>query len=338
MIPHNSKRRATILAAGLLMSLLLAGLGNSVLEAVTHPLAERQATILKLQNAIERQQLQVAMHQQNNSKIDLLRQRSLPADASHATTLYQHWVLEQLRQLSLDHAIVTPGNPLVRADHQIIPIQVETEATLEKCLALLSRIENVLVEHRVQRLQVQRANRDSGETLRVVIQLEALSLTGALKAGVQREQIVPFDSEGQPSAQADVVVALSKNPFVPQRHLTPEPIETTTPDLPNGTPHNQEVASASPQPVWRLIATIDRAGKKEAWLFDAQSKQHVVVHEKRPVDLPSGKVNVVRITAQSIDIVQETQFRTVQLGQLIASPAQAPASPLSFILGALRIQ
>lgn len=339
MMTHIHKHRTALLAAGLVLSLLVVGFGDAILASLTQPLTERRAKLAKLTTAIERQQLQVAALQQNNIKIDQWRERTLPADASRATTMYQHWLLDQLRQLGLDHPVVTPGNPIVRADHQVIPFQVETETTLENCVALLARIENGPIQHSVKRFQVQPATRDGGEMLRVVLQIEALSLTGAMKHP-QGKEVALWDNGQQPSADVPMVATLAKNPFMPHRSELALMTNTVLEPVAESTPTSASTPVANPEPVLRLVGVIDQAGKKEAWLFDAQTKQHLVVREKQPVSVATGVMNVTRISAQSIEVVHGTQSQTVQLGQAIAAPATAsPAtiSPFSLILGAFQL-
>ncbi|MBL8827556.1 MAG: hypothetical protein JNM18_11315 [Planctomycetaceae bacterium] len=331
------KHRTMILAAGLIVSLIAVGCGDTLVELFTQPLAERRAKLQKLTAAIERQHQQVSVLQQNNLQIDKWRERSLPADASRATTMYQHWLLDQLRQLDLNHPVVTPGNPILRADHQIIPFQVETEATLENCVALLARIENAPIQHSVKRFQVQPANREGGELLRVVLQIEALSLTCAMRHP-QRKEVSVLSKSSEGVADLPPVTTLAKNPFLPHRPEIAVAVNSVPDPVVEATPSSEPAAATKAEPVLRLIGVIDQAGKKEAWLFDAQTKQHLVVYEQQPVPISTGTINITRISAQSIDIVHGTQAQTVQLGQSLASPAPATTSPFSLILGALQIQ
>ena len=308
-------RRTVILGIALAGCLIVGGL-DMILPSSFHLFAERSATALKLRRSIEQKEQHIESLLASQSQLNSWRKLSLPSDESRATTDYQHWLVTRLQALGLTRAIVSPGSPVLRADFQLIPVQIEAESSPVVFSELLQSIEDAPILHRITRVQVQPIANAAGDELRFSLHLEAMALKGRMASSASASldlSSLPFPEQLQSTELTQQLG--QRNPFLMGDKNPPS-------DRPAQI-ESQEVSSTASQGVaeHRLVAIVERRGKREAWIYDTQSHSHVILHESETAEMPGGQLQIVSIRPQSMDALIGNLRQTVELGHQLTWPS-----------------
>jgi len=310
-------RRTVILGIALAGCLIVGGL-DRILPSALGLFDERSATAQKLRRSIEQKEERIESLLVSQSQLNVWRMSSLPADESRATTDYQHWLVTRLQALGLTRAIVSPGSPVLRADFQLIPVQIEAESSPVVFSELLQSIEDAPILHRITRVQVQPIANAGGDELRFSLQLEAMALKGRIAAPASQSLDLSKLSDPVQMQPTQLTRHLSqRNPFLrgddnSGRLNGDQLAQVESPEL---------SSTASPVAAeHRLVAIVERQGRREAWIYDSQSQQHLILHENQTAEMPAGELQIVSIRPQAMDAWVGNLRQTIELGHQLTWP------------------
>ncbi|MEO1998977.1 MAG: hypothetical protein ABGZ17_27330, partial [Planctomycetaceae bacterium] len=253
---------------------------------------------------------QLVEHAQDN--LLSVRQRSLPADPSVATILYQEWLMERVSDARLQEAVVTPGRPIIEKNvgHRI-PFTVQASAELRHIGQFLDMFYETPILHRITFLSITNGGNSSASGRRLTVSLEALALEGAPMVdaipAVDRSQMPPKPSLERYFSRRDpfrrFVVSESKTGVVP-RPLAAKPAQEPKP-------------RGDALKTTRLVASIWHKGRREAWFYDTRTEREFIVTVGQQLQVAEFSARVTDINSSSITLAHNQRSQVTQLGETL---------------------
>jgi hypothetical protein len=223
--------------------------------------------------------------------------RSLPPDPVVASTMYHHWILDLANSHKLERLTVNPkrvSTGLANPVFTRIPISVTAECKMDQLCRFLYDFYRTDLMHKVTHLGIESQDFKPNPTLKVSLELEALSLASAkprksLFADKQDKAV----SEALAKKSADdYKILIDQNRFVRGYNGPPKPAD---PPAPPAAPFDSA-------PYTRLVGVTEIDGQPpEAWLYDATSNQRTVLLVGKEFEIAGVKGQVLEIHNRDSD-------------------------------------
>jgi hypothetical protein len=298
----KTSRRTTILLGALVAALAATQVPRA---ASWSPFASRQKALRQAHERVARLEGEASLVERAAQNLEAARAQSLPPDPSLSATLYHAWLIECLANAGHRDALVTPGrigteNPTSAR----LPFAIESTTTAEGLHAFLQCFESSGLLHKILSMKIAPVE-SHADRVRVSLDVEALAMHDA----DPRDALLPLlPSEGAASVSDDRLLALLKrNPFFPPKPPTVEETNLESPiaDIPRGPDPRSETV---------LIATLQRNGVSEAWLYNKSGRQHHVLRTDSPIPYLDGPARVRRIERSRIQVEDSEGVSQIEVG------------------------
>ena len=309
-----SNTREKALAGILAGSVALFG-GYDVIDRVF--LAPTQTVKTQVQAVAARNQalesdFALVEHAQKNLK--QVRALSLPADPSVASLVYQDWLLAQMKKAGLYDAVVTPGQPIPEESvgHRI-PFTIQATNNLRQIGRFLDTFYASPLLHRITFMTISNAGSSSDSQRKLVLSLEGLALQNATTADSMPDtrRIVST------SSNAKLEYAFSRNDPFRRTVIKPVSISAVAKTKPKAKPTSPAKPKIDELITVRLVASILKQGKPEAWFFDTRTNKEFIVAVGEEIRLADFSGRVVSIAADSITLASNDKSHTTKLGETL---------------------
>lgn len=299
----KTSRRTTILLIGLVAALVAT---QAPRAASWSPFASRQKAIRLARERVARLEGEATLVDRAAQDLEAARAQSLPPDPSLAATLYHAWLIESLANAGHRDALVTPGRiGMENATSARIPFAIESTTTADGLHAFLQGFESSGLLHKILSLKVAPAE-SHADHIRISLDVEAL----AMRDAEARDGLLPSNpSEGAKPVSDDRLLALLKtNPFRPPEVPAVEMTISESPiaDTPRGPDPRGETV---------LVATLQRNGVSEAWLYNRSGRQHYVLRADSVIPYLDGPARVRRIEGSRVEIEDTEGVSQIEVGE-----------------------
>ncbi len=304
-------KRERILLAMVVVILFLLSAESLITETILQPLDEREARVADLEQRIQANdrsftRIQVAQKQQKNLAV-----RSLPADPSVASTLYQNWLLETAADSGLDEVIVTPHRVVPESDAFVrFPFSIQASTTLKGLCEFMHSFDQAELLQKITQVSVESNDRSRDPRLQITVHLEAIALDQA----EPRTTLFP-DSESHANAEPDEEKnydALLQRNFFVRGYGGPNLRSTASLVQKNKKPKPKPVDFGAQT---YLIASLLTDGKREAWLFDRTCENKIVLFEGSPFAVAEFTGRVATIERDHVIVEIEGVTKKLDLGR-----------------------
>ena len=309
----DNQREKTL--AGLLGGAVVLGFGfqtidNWLLQPAQNVQAQVNATRAKNQQlALD---LQTIEHAQRNLKA--IRNQSLPSEPATASMMYQGWLMDRVNDARLNEAVVTPGRAIAEegVGHRI-PFTVQATASLRQIGRFLDDFYSTQTLHRITFLKIDSQGQSASTTRKLTLTLEALALADA----PVRESLPAPDRKASHTPNRPTLenYFARRDPF---RRTVIEPARTpVVASTPSPAPVSKPTPKIDSLATMRLVASISKAGQREAWFFDTRTNKELIVTIGEDLNLTGFSGRVVGIDAESITLASQDQSHVTRLGQTL---------------------
>ena len=250
-----------------------------------------------------------------SSGLGKLARKSLPSDPGTATTVYQEWLVEELKQAGISGPSVIPAPALIDEDlgHRLT-FSVEARGTTESVTRFLDRFSRKDLLHRMTSLQITSPSMGAEDEIQATISIEALAL-----ADNPTDELPPDSSNNQSDSMILTSLMRTKNSF--RKKLKPEPPKpkredvAVTPPTPPTPPQPRPVPF---QDALRFTGSITQGGKRMALFVDQRDDAMIIAAKQDWIDLNDAELQVVQIRNDKVVVeLQGRPFR-ISLGNTIA--------------------
>jgi hypothetical protein len=174
-------KRERLLAA--CVAILVAGyLGNWIFSRLLRgPLDARHAKVARLKSEVSKKQLYLRQARKAAQRLERWQAESLPSNLEFAGSLYQEWLLEQVRKAGFKTSNVDSGAPMNRKGiYQVLPFSIRGRGTLEQLTLFLYAFYRADHLHQITRLNLTPLPKSN--ELELALAIEALVLPTADRA------------------------------------------------------------------------------------------------------------------------------------------------------------
>jgi hypothetical protein len=172
--------REKILAA-VVLALVATWVGSRWYGDYQRALSARRTALLDAQARLAEVNLALSQGRSAIQKLEAWQARSLPANRERALSLYKAWLLAKAKDAGLTVEDIKPSARIAASPaYNTVGYQIDAAGPLSAVTAMLYKFYSTPLLHQITRLHL---SRPAGETnLRVALEVEALSLPGAIAA------------------------------------------------------------------------------------------------------------------------------------------------------------
>lgn len=253
-----------------------------------------------------------------SSGLGKLARKSLPSDPGTATTVYQEWLVEELKQAGISGPSVIPAPALIDEDlgHRLT-FSVEARGTTESVTRFLDRFSRKDLLHRMTSLQITSPSMGAEDEVQATISIEALAL-----ADNPTDELPPDSSNNQSDSMILTSLMRTKNSF--RKKAKPEPPKpkpeefVVTPPTPPTPPQPPKPKPVPFQDALRFTGSITQGGERMALFVDQRDDAMIIAANEDWIDLNDAELQVVQIRNDNVVVeLQGRPFR-ISLGNTIA--------------------
>ncbi|MBL8812560.1 MAG: hypothetical protein JNM43_20520 [Planctomycetaceae bacterium] len=240
------------------------------------------------------------------------QEQSLPGDPGHAASLYQAWLMKRLELSGLKNATVTPAPPIAEENlgHRILA-SIEASGTQTSIARFVDAFSSTPLLHRIASIDIMPTGTDDEESMRVSINVEALSLTGAERAEIPEPVAGSTSLETLLASQfvfAKPQVAVPTNVEI---NTTAEVVEVAAEETPPPT------QAPIPKPGLRFVAAVQHGAQREAWFVETSSGDSQRCLDSSRLTFGEAEISVVRVDRDETVLQNGSKQITVRLGETV---------------------
>ncbi len=326
MIRTRRERTLAMTIGGLLTAVLLWDTSEAFLLRPFQSLQLELDNIQQSQTDLDLEELSML---KASGVLGDMSQRSLPSDPGIASTLYQEWLIAELRRAGIDTPSVIPA-PAIE-DEELghrLTFSVEARGTTAAISRFLDVFSSRTLLHRMTSLQLTNPSMGDDDELQATISIEALALAD------QVHTELPPDIASNSPRKTMLTSLLQKNnvfwnqPPVPVKNTPPTNV-AVTPVLPD--PPVQPTPPPQPPPVpveqgCRFAGSILSNGQRLALFVDQRNGDMFAATTQDWLELADAEILVVEIRDDEVVLELEGRRFTVSLGNTIQEQSDADQS------------
>lgn len=308
-----NKREKILLA--IVVGILLIFSGESLItESFLQPLRDREGQVADLEQRIHAndrafQQIQVAQKQ-----LAGLTARSLPADPSVASTLYQNWLLKIAALSELKQIIVTPHRMVAEGDAFVrFPFSIQATTRLENLCEFMHAFYQAELLQKITQVSIETTDHSNDPTLQITVHLESVVLNKAER----RSTLFPVSDDLDKTEQNEVKPrpnfdALLQHNFFVRGYggSSQEATMNLVQKNPNPKPKPIDFGAQT-----YLIGSLFTDGKPEAWIFDRKRQHRTILFEGSAFEVAEIAGTVSTIDDDSVMLEIQGVTKRLDLGR-----------------------
>ena len=305
----NLDKRQKLLV-GCLVGILLLWQGSGTLWSIfCGPFDQRTTQIGSLDEQLKKKKDAKFQLDLTERRTRIWERRSLPPSPEIASPLYHHWVLDLASKHHLEKLAVTPKRVNTGISNQAftrIPIAVSAECKLDQLCQFLYDFYRTDLLHKVTHLGVESLDYGKNPTLKVLLELEGLSLKSAPNRTTlfTGQQATAVSAAMAKKSGADYKSLTDANRFVRGYNGPPKP------PVPPATPTPPPLPFDSSPHVVLVAYTQVGEQPPEAWLYDRLSNQRTVLTPGKDFEIAGVKGKVLEIDKRFVRLkVKEKDWR-----------------------------
>lgn len=330
MIRTRRERILAMTIGGLLAAVLLWDTSEALLLRPFQSLQLELDNISQVQKDLDLEELSML---RASGVLGDMAQRSLPSDPGIASTLYQEWLIAELRRSGVKTPSVIPA-PAIEDDElgHRLTFSVEARGTTAAIAEFLDRFSARTLLHRMTSLQLTNPSMGDDDELQATISIEALALADQVHT-----ELPPDIAEIEPGRPVLTSLLQNNNMFWNQ---PPPPVDNTPPVNVVVTPEPveppvQPVPPPQPPPVpvqqgCCFAGSILSNGERLALFVDQRNGDMFAAATDDWLELADAEILVVEIRDDEVVLELEGRRFTVSLGRTMQEQADADQSAAEF--------
>ncbi len=250
-------------------------------------------------------------------KLEAWRERSLPANADTAQSLYQNWLLQVARDAKFTGTTVESAQKRRRGDvYHALRFTVQAATTIDGLTDFFHRFYDKGYLHQV--LALTATPQDRGNTLQIQMTIEALSLTDAKQTSELSEA-----ATDRKLSSRDVYLKTigGRNLFAAYRPPPRQP--SRPPSAPSSRPAPPRFDHAQHAYLTAVVSVNDRP---QAWIVARTENKRFQLAENDEFRVGDAQCKVLRIGEREVEIEIDGQRRLLHIGESLRD-SKPPPSP-----------
>lgn len=291
------KNREKILAIAFVVIIILWRGSGMIQSWVFDPISSREKKIKDLKSKISLLEKNQDITLEKQVAFRERKGQSLPADPSVASTLYQHWLIEELARAGLNEISVVPGRGSSRLkDYTVVTMTMSARGHLGKMCDFLSRFQSVPLLHRISRIRINNSEATSQEPdLEFTVVSEALSFAD----GEIRTTLLPTEKDLSPVIasidRSSLNSVVENNLF--KKYRKPDAVVVQERPVVNvgPPPMPPQPPPFDPTPHIFLVGSVGSGDKLVGWLYDRTENKKVDLIAGSKLDIAGIKGDVMSV-------------------------------------------
>jgi hypothetical protein len=308
------QKREKILLAAVLVLVGVMGL-NYVYGRLQQQFDERQQQISALRRDISRKKLQVLKGTRASKRLSQFQDRSLPAEAEFARSLYQNWLIGLVEEAGISGGVTSQSPQTQRGAFDRLSFTVAGAGSLEQVVRLLHEFYTANHLQQVRMLSLKPL--DEGKRFDMILAIEALAVPGAAHAdrlpspGPPRLRMTQLAAYQKPIAERNIFA-----PFKPP--APPKVVEAPPPPPPSFDAARHTTVSA----------IISKDGRPQVWLNNRTSGKVLRLDEGSQFEVGALRGTIQRIGLRDVEVLAGGKRWLLTLGEHLREGTLLPDGDL----------